>query len=251
MYNTCAEMSGTRGALYLMPSMYNKHSALHFRTRVPPFVSATMATNEGRFIMYDTKRRCSFEGCSDSIYKSGRCKRHYNFVRYEKRKSRKCNIEGCTLTHYSRGFCRKHHIATYNDKCEVEGCTENRKVGTLCAMHYNRMARLGEVGPAGRLQGKRGDGFITGNKKYKMILCPGHPNATKSNHVLEHIKIMSDILGRPLIKGETVHHKNGNGLDNRPENLELWVSNHPSGQKAEDLIKWAREIIERYGKIFK
>jgi hypothetical protein len=32
---------------------------------------------------------------------------------------------------------------------------------------------------------------------------------------------MSQMLGRPLEEGETVHHKNGDKQDNRPDNLEL------------------------------
>ncbi len=57
---------------------------------------------------------------------------------------------------------------------------------------------------------------------------------------------MSQMLGRPLEKGETVHHKNGNKLDNSPENLELWSGNHQPGQRVEELVEWAEQIIEKY-----
>ena len=60
---------------------------------------------------------------------------------------------------------------------------------------------------------------------------------------------MSGKLGCPLRNNETVHHKNGNTLDNRPENLELWVTWQPSGQRVQDLVAWAREILVDYGQI--
>lgn len=53
--------------------------------------------------------------------------------------------------------------------------------------------------------------------------------------VLEHRLIMSRELGRPLKDHETVHHKNGDRSDNRPENLELWTKQHPHGVRATDL----------------
>jgi hypothetical protein len=40
----------------------------------------------------------------------------------------------------------------------------------------------------------------------------------------EHRVIMEQILGRPLLKGEVVHHKDGNTQNNAPENLELLSS---------------------------
>lgn len=76
---------------------------------------------------------------------------------------------------------------------------------------------------------------------------PGARKGKDGTVIAVHRDEMQKILGRPLIKGENVHHINGIRSDNRQENLELWISNQPSGQRVSDHLTWAREIISRYG----
>lgn len=75
-----------------------------------------------------------------------------------------------------------------------------------------------------------------------------HPNAWKGKRpgIFEHVKVMSDYLGRPLLAHENVHHKNGDRQDNRIENLELWSRSQPAGQRVQDKVEWAWQIIKLY-----
>ena len=56
---------------------------------------------------------------------------------------------------------------------------------------------------------------------YNYVRIEDHPSATANGYVLEHRAIMENHLGRLLIEKEIVHHRNGDGKDNRIENLEL------------------------------
>jgi hypothetical protein len=125
--------------------------------------------------------------------------------------------------------------------CYLQSCHRKHFALDLCHAHWSRQRRWGEV---------REDVPIRGR-----LTLVGTPNSagyvflfTDRQHtsVYEHQFIMMQMLGRSLLDGEEVHHKNGRHGDNRPENLEIWVTKQPKGQRPEDLVEWAHEILERY-----
>lgn len=56
---------------------------------------------------------------------------------------------------------------------------------------------------------------------YVYLLIHGYPNTEMGRYIREHRYIMEQYLGRLLRRDEDVHHKNGDKLDNRIENLEV------------------------------
>lgn len=87
----------------------------------------------------------------------------------------------------------------------------------------------------GRVRGP--DGHVN-EEGYRLVLVDeGDPffgmaykgNGGSTRPILEHRLVLARVLGRALLPHETVHHKNGDKLDNRPENLELRVGRHGRG----------------------
>lgn len=81
---------------------------------------------------------------------------------------------------------------------------------------------------------------------YVLIYQPSHPKAKKNGYVREHTAVMEAHLKRTLTKNESIHHLNGDRANNKLENLELWNKSQPYGQRVEDKVEWAIEILKEY-----
>ena len=72
---------------------------------------------------------------------------------------------------------------------------------------------------------------------YRGLCVPGHRRAYSNGYVYEHIVVAEAKIGRPLAKGEVVHHLDHDRLNNDPGNLVVVASHsehirlyHPNGR---------------------
>lgn len=126
--------------------------------------------------------------------------------------------------------------------CTIDSCNNKHWAKTYCRMHFDRLRKTGVVGTAERLTAVRGESRFIVRGGY---VGTYHPVTKKQT--FEHRLVMEKYLGRLLEPHENVHHLNGDKQDNRIENLELWSTSQPRGQRIKDKIKWAKEILELYG----
>ena len=140
-----------------------------------------------------------------------------------------CDFEGCHGKAKAHSLCTGHldqqarglplsPIKQRREMCEFPDCGRKHFANGLCRAHRQQQRQRRPLTPIGsRL---RGTGRWVDPKGYVWVRGPkGPPNAKRGNLIAEHVLVMSELLGRPLREGESVHHRNLLKDDNRPENL--------------------------------
>lgn len=97
-------------------------------------------------------------------------------------------------------------------------------------------------GPA---NGRWNNGRMRTSQGYVAIKVPdGHHLRQAHGYAYEHDMVAESMLGRSLLPGEVVHHKNGVRDDNRPENLEVTTRSEHAKQHSE--VPGARDAKGRF-----
>jgi len=216
---------------------------------------------------------CAVDGCDKPHDAKGYCNSHYaKFRRYgnplEPSKMRgkyqgaSCLVDTCNEFAKANNYCGAHNarFKKYGDPlgyrlrkerkvCGNLTCERLAQTGGYCDTHKRWFNKTGDanVRPPQQRTGPRPGSRkspIT-PKNYILKYVTDHPYLKDGNQ-FEHRVVMSEALGRPLLPLENVHHKNGDRHDNRIENLEIWSTAQPSGQRIEDKIDYALEILAQY-----
>lgn len=146
-----------------------------------------------------------------------------------KARNRKCSIEDCARKHLSRGYCSMHY-QRWSHGYDIGGPAADPRTGDRTRVTRPLMEWSDWW--------TKDDGY----RERRRRIAPGRYESQ-----LEHRFVMEQALGRPLLRSENVHHRNGVRDDNRRSNLELWSTMQPQGKRPADLVAFAREVLGLYG----
>lgn len=131
-----------------------------------------------------------------------------------------------------RTYVTKNRYHTQLDRCMVLGCSRKVLRRNMCSTHATHYMKYGT--PLGKPNKERinanGYRILAGGRVPPWFTSMLIKNGTSGGQgVLEHRLVLAEALGRPLTSWEEVHHRNGDRLDNRIENLQLRTSKHGAG----------------------
>jgi hypothetical protein len=207
---------------------------------------------------------CQEPDCDRRVYARGWCGMHYRRwlrtgspVRGERRAT--CAVDGCDRTAKSRGWCHAHYQRWRANgdvradvplraarPCRATDCDRISYARGWCQTHYRRVLSTGDAREDEPIRVVTGEGALSHG--YWNIPVPTEDRwlVDGARNVYEHRLVMARHLGRPLTSDEVVHHVNGVRTDNRLENLELWSTAHPKGQRVDDKVQFAIAFLQRY-----
>lgn len=214
---------------------------------------------------------CIEDGCERPFFGLERCSFHYGKIKALT--AHPCDIGGCGKPAKARGWCAMHYsrwrlrgdVGDYSPEvkpraphgyldhvahshCVIDGCKRPRRsTWGLCHLHSERkrtgrdllapvMAPADPDDPNTWGSVRTADGYVRLQTAVGGVV----------NNIFEHRWVMQQAIGRPLYDDENVHHINGDRADNRIENLELWSSAQPKGQRVQDKVQFAVMILSRY-----